>query len=194
MAGTLPVPSVTDDYAQRVTKDLSENRGEQERVRAELARLQDELARLEESEVLLTKMQEVLGGAPKPPTTKKGKSKVAAVPAARSNSETPTVKGRKSGRRAGAQKKASPRKLGEPTWLDRTTAYLADQSEPKSAAEVTSALAETHPERTVPVAVVRDSLEQGVARGRVERSKQGRSVFYTSVAAAASQNSDPAQS
>ncbi len=94
MAGTLPAPSVTDDYAQRVTKDLSENRGEQEHVRAELARLQSDLARLEESEVLLTKMQEVLGGAPKPPTTKKGKSKAAAVPAARSNSETPTVAAR----------------------------------------------------------------------------------------------------
>lgn len=194
MTGTLPAPSVTDDYAQRVTKDLSENRGEQERVRAELARLQSELARLEESEVLLTKMQEVLGGAPKPPTTKKRKSKAAAIPAARSTSETPTVKGRNSGRKAGAQKKASPRKPGEPTWLDRTTAYLADQSEPKSAAEVTSALAEAHPERTVPAALVRNSLEQGVAQGRVERSKQGRSVFYSSIAAAAPQSPDPAQS
>ncbi|MFI2471346.1 hypothetical protein ACH475_34060 [Streptomyces globisporus] len=194
MAGTLPVPSVTDEYAQRVTKDLSENRGEQERVRAEVARLQSELAALEESEVLLTKMQEVLGGAPKSLTKKKAKSKVAAVPAARFNSETPTVKGRKSGRKAGIQKKASPRKPGEPTWLDRTTVYLAAQSEPKSAAEVTSALADAHPERTVPAAVVRNALEQGVAQGRVERSKQGRSVFYTSIAAAAPESPDPVQS
>ncbi|WP_274036519.1 hypothetical protein [Streptomyces sp. MMBL 11-1] len=194
MAGTLPAPSVTDDYAQRVTKDLAENRGEQERVRAELARLQSELDELEKSEVLLTKMQEVLGGAPKPPTTKKGKSTVVAVPAARSQSGKSARKAQTSGRKAGAQKGTSPRKSGEPTWLDRTTAYLAGQSEPKSAAEVTSALAEAHPERTVPDAVVRNSLEQGVAQGRVERSKQGRSVFYTSIAAAAPQSPDPAQS
>ncbi|WP_331750931.1 kinetochore protein SPC24 (plasmid) [Streptomyces globisporus] len=191
MAETLPAPSVTDDYAQRVTKDLSENRGEQERVRAELARLQSELAELETSEVLLTKIQEVLGGAPKP--RPEGKSKAAAVPAARTNKETPTGKGRKSGREAGAQRKASPRTPGQPTWLDRTTAYLADQSEPKSAVEVASALAEAHPERTAPVPIVRNALEQGVAQGRVERSKQGRSVFYTSIAAEAPQSPDRAQ-
>ncbi|MEE1735041.1 hypothetical protein PUR49_00445 [Streptomyces sp. BE147] len=194
MAGTLPAPSVTDDYAQRVTKDLAENKGEQERVRAELARLQSELVELEKSEVLLTKMQEVLGGAPKPPTKKKGKSKAAAVPAARSNSEMSTKKAQTSGRMAGAQKGAPPRKSGEPTWLDRTTAYLAGQSEPKSAAEVTSALAEAHPERAVLAPVVRNALEQGVAQGRVERSKQGRSVFYTSIAAAAPESPDTAQS
>ncbi|MFJ1954509.1 hypothetical protein ACIOGT_25145 [Streptomyces microflavus] len=193
MAGTLPAPSVTDDYAQRVTKDLAENRGGQERVRAELARLQSELAELEKSEVLLMKMQEVLGGAPKSPT-KKAKSKTAAVPAARSNSGTSTRKAQTSGRKAGAQKGTSPRESGEPTWLDRTTAYLTGQSEPKSAAEVTSALAEAHPERTVPAAVVRNALEQGVAQGRVERSKQGRSVFYTSIAAAAPESLDPVQS
>ena len=193
MAGTLPAPSVTDDYAQRVTKDLAENKSEQERLRAELERLQSELTELEKSEVLLTKMQELLGGAPKTPTKKKGKNK-AAVPAARANSKTPTRKTRTSGRKAGAQKETSPRKPGEPTWLERTTAYLAGQSEPKSAAEVTSALAEAHPERTVPAAVVRNTLEQGVAQGRVERSKQGRSVFYTSIAAAAPKSPDPAQS
>ncbi|MFJ1662348.1 hypothetical protein [Streptomyces anthocyanicus] len=193
MAGTLPAPSITDDYAKRVTKDLAENKGEQERLRAELARLQGELAELEKSEVLLTKVQEVLGGAPKSPTKKKEKSK-AAVPAARSNSETSTRKARTNGGRAGAQRGTSPRASGEPTWLDRTTAYLTGQSEPKSAAEVTSALAEAHPERTVPAAVVRNALEQGVAQGRVERSKQGRSVFYTSIAAAAPESPDPAGS
>lgn len=186
MTVNLSVPSVTADYAQRVADDLSVNRGEQERVRAELDRLQDELVRLEESEQVLTKMQEVLGGAPKP-TAKQGKSrKTAAVPAARrSNTKTAAGKlGASSGRKA-AKKSASANKPGEATWLELTTAYLGGQSEPKSAAEVSSSLTEAHPERAVQVAVVRNALEQGVAQGLLERSKQGRSVFYSPTSAAA---------
>lgn len=70
---------------------------------------------------------------------------------------------------------------------DRVTSELAclgGQSEPRSAAEVAASLTEAHPERAVQVAVVRNSLEQGVAQGLLERSKQGRSVFYSPTAPA----------
>ncbi|MDP5315626.1 MULTISPECIES: hypothetical protein [Streptomyces] len=180
MSANLAVPSVTADYAQRVADDLSANRGEQERVRSELDRLQDELVRLEESEQVLTKMQDVLGGAPKQ-TAKQGKSRrTAAVPAARrSNAKTAAGKeGAASGRRT-PKKSASAKKPGEATWLELTTAYLGGQSEPRSAAEVSASLTEAHPERSVQVTVVRNALEQGVAQGLLERSKQGRSVFYS---------------
>lgn len=188
MSKNPPTPSITADYAQRVTDDLSANRSEQERVRAELARLQDELVRLEESEQVLTKMQEVLGTSPKQ-TTKKGKgSKTAAVPAARrSNGKTAAGKtGTTTGRKT-SKKAASPKKPGEPTWLELTTAHLTAQSEPKSAAEVSAALTEAHPERAVQVTVVRNTLEQGVAQGLFERSKQGRSVFYSPAVAVSAQ-------
>ncbi|WP_405901846.1 hypothetical protein OG696_40870 [Streptomyces sp. NBC_00656] len=183
MSANLAVPSVTADYAQRVADDLSANRGEQERVRSELDRLQDELVRLEESEQVLTKMQDVLGGAPKQ-TAKQGKSRrTAAVPAARrSNAKTAAGKeGAASGRRT-PKKSASAKKPGEATWLELTTAYLGGQSEPRSAAEVSASLTEAHPERSVQVTVVRNALEQGVAQGLLERSKQGRSVFYSPAA------------
>jgi hypothetical protein len=176
-----PNPSVTADYAQRVTDDLSANRSEQEHVRAELSRLQEELVRLEESEQVLTKMQEVLGG-----TSKKGKGrKTAGVPGARrANGRAAAGKAGATAGRKTSKKVASPRKPGEPTWLELTTAHLAGQSEPKSAAEVASALTEAHPERAVQVGVVRNTLEQGVAQGLLERSKQGRSVFYSQAPAA----------
>lgn len=183
MSANLAVPSVTADYAQRVADDLSANRGEQERVRSELDRLQDELVRLEESEQVLTKMQDVLGGAPKQ-TAKQGKSRrTAAVPAARrSNAKTAAGKeGAASGRRT-PKKSASAKKPGEATWLELTAAYLGGQSEPRSAAEVSASLTEAHPERSVQVTVVRNALEQGVAQGLLERSKQGRSVFYSPAA------------
>lgn len=184
MSTNLSVPSVTADYAQRVADDLSANRGEQERVRSELDRLRDELVRLEESEQVLTKMQDVLGGAPKQ-TAKQAKSrKSAAVPAARrSSAKTAGGKpGAADGRKA-AKKSASAKKPGEATWLELATAYLGGQGEPRSAAEVSDALTEAHPERTVQVTVVRNALEQGIAQGLLERTKQGRSVFYSPVPA-----------
>nr|WSW65167.1 hypothetical protein OG461_02585 [Streptomyces sp. NBC_00995] len=182
----LSVPSVTADYAQRVAEDLSANRAEQERVRSELDRLQDELVGLEESEQVLTKMQGVLGGAPTQ-TVKQGKSrKAAAVPAAR-RSNTKAAAGKSGSAASGRntpEKPAAAKKPGGATWLELTTAYLDGQSEPRSAAEVSASLAEAHPERAVQVTVVRNALEQGVAQGLLERSKQGRSVFYSPVPAA----------
>ncbi|MFD7859777.1 hypothetical protein ACFV6B_36670 [Streptomyces microflavus] len=177
MSTTPPIPSITADYAQRVTDDLSANRSEQERVRAELARLQEELVRLEESEQVLTKMQEVLRITPKKAAKKGQDGKATAVPAARpSNGGAGAITGRNTSKKA-----PSPKKPGEPTWLKLTTAHLTGQSEPKSAAEVSAALTEAHPERAVQVTVVRNTLEQGVAQGLLERSKQGRSVFYSPV-------------
>ncbi|WP_097873433.1 hypothetical protein [Streptomyces sp. ms184] len=185
MSGNLPVQSVTADYAQRVADDLVVNRSEQERVRSELARLQDELVRLEDSEQVLTKMQEVLGGTPKQTAKPRKGGKGAAVPAARgSNRKKAAGKAAVAAGRKASKKTASPKKAGEPTWLELTTAYLGGQSEPRSAAEVAASLTEAHPERAVQVAVVRNSLEQGVAQGLLERSKQGRSVFYSPTAPA----------
>ncbi|WP_097984107.1 hypothetical protein [Streptomyces sp. f150] len=185
MSGNLPAQSVTADYAQRVADDLAGNRSEQERVRSELARLQDELVRLEDSEQVLTKMQEVLGGTPKQTSKPRKGGKGAAVPAARgSNRKKAAGKAAVAGGRKASKKTASPKKAGEPTWLELTTAYLGGQSEPRSAAEVAASLTEAHPERAVQVAVVRNSLEQGVAQGLLERSKQGRSVFYSPTAPA----------
>ncbi|MFE9240580.1 hypothetical protein [Streptomyces sp. NPDC007007] len=185
MSGNLPAQSVTADYTQRVADDLAANRSEQERVRSELARLQDELVRLEASEQVLTKMQEVLGGTPKQTLKPSKSSKGAAVPAARgSNRKKAAGKAAVAAGRKASKKTASPKKTGEPTWLELTTAYLGGQSEPRSAAEVAASLTEAHPERAVQVAVVRNSLEQGVAQGLLERSKQGRSVFYSPTAPA----------
>lgn len=184
MSVSLAVPSVTADYAQRVADDLSANRGEQERVRSELDRLQDELVRLEESEQVLTKMQDVLGGASKQ-TAKQGKGrKTAAVPAARrSNTKTAAGKSGAAGGRKAAKESASTKKPGEATWLELTTTYLGGQGEPRSAAEVSASLTEAHPERPVQVTVVRNALEQGVEKGLLERSNQGRSVFYSPASA-----------
>ncbi|WP_406460277.1 hypothetical protein OHB07_00375 [Streptomyces sp. NBC_00111] len=202
MSKTTVTSTISKDYAQRITDDLSTNRGEQERVRTELTRLQGELLLLEEGEQVLVKMQEVLGDSSKPAARQGEGRTTASVPTARrprsrttsqkrsraSKPHTPTEAEAPAG---GATAKGS----SEPTWRELVTAYLNDQREPKSAAEVTAALTESNPQRRTQVTVVRNTLEQGVAHGLLERSKQGRSVYYSPVSTpAAAASVTPAES
>ncbi|MFJ8764075.1 hypothetical protein [Streptomyces clavifer] len=193
MSENTSTSTISADYAQRITDDLAANRSEQDRARAELTRLQDALVQLETGEQILVKMQEVLGGGSTKPAVRKSKDrKVAAVPAARSpKSRTASPKGARKQKAqadqgAPADGGAATKGAGDPTWRELVTGYLTTQREPKSAAEVTSALTESHPQRKTQVAVVRNTLEQGVAHGLLERSKQGRSVYYSPVSATTS--------
>ncbi|MEU6336262.1 hypothetical protein ABZ839_17740 [Streptomyces cellulosae] len=66
-----------------------------------------------------------------------------------------------------------------PKLVDLVRRHLDEQKEPRSAAEVATALGQAHPERTIKVTVIRSTLEGLVARNQAQRSKQGTSVFYT---------------
>ncbi|MGW2620129.1 hypothetical protein [Streptomyces sp. NPDC001500] len=116
----------------------------------------------------------------------------------KSAAKTSTVKAstaKASTAKAGTAKKDSERKEAAkpsgPTLVDLVRDHLARQSEPRSAAEIATALGETHPERTVKTTVVRTTLEGLVAKTQAQRTKQGSSVFYT--AADASEATAPAQ-
>ncbi|MGW7455017.1 hypothetical protein [Streptomyces sp. NPDC054787] len=193
MTTTTNVTRVQDDYAQQIASDLSTNQSAQEQTRKELERLQQELEELQEGEKVLLKMQEALGISAKPASASapaaKRNVKRAAVPAARSAggrgakkapepkaAATAAPRKRKAAGETEVKKEAS---TGGPSWLELVMATLAGQTEPRSAAEVTETITAAHPERKVQAAVIRNTLEQGVARGRLERSKQGRSVYYT---------------
>ncbi|MFC8225399.1 hypothetical protein [Streptomyces sp. NPDC057287] len=191
--------TVTAGYAQKVTEDLAVTKSEQERVRAELTRLQGELRQLEESEQVLVKMQVVLADAGESPSEQSKGGKKTSVPAARRAKSVSAqqkvarkAKPTKAGSETPAGKSVPAKGTGEETWAALASSYLAGQSEPKSAAEVSAALTEAHPQRKVQATVVRNALEQGVARGLLERSKQGRSVYYTPVDSTAS--AEPAAS
>ncbi|MFD3547299.1 hypothetical protein ACFWUW_17125 [Streptomyces sp. NPDC058655] len=196
---------VTDGYAQQIAGDLSANRTAQERARTELQRLQEELGQLEDGEKVLLKMQDALGIPAKPasPQAAKRGTKRAAVPSARSAvrgektaaaPSAPTAKSARAGKTAGKTAAKSPAKApvkaegkketGGPSWLELVTAAIVGQAEPKSAAEVAETVSAAHPDRKVQATIIRNTLEQGVARGILERSKQGRSVYYTPVGSA----------
>ncbi|MEU1600662.1 hypothetical protein ABZ468_50025 [Streptomyces sp. NPDC005708] len=70
-------------------------------------------------------------------------------------------------------------KAARPTLVELIRSHLTKQSEPRSAAEVTTALDTAHPERGVKTTVVRTTLEGLVAKNRAQRIKQGGSVYYT---------------
>ncbi|MCL3998734.1 hypothetical protein [Streptomyces lavenduligriseus] len=76
---------------------------------------------------------------------------------------------------ATADKKAGT----QPTLVDLVHEHLTGTNEPRSATEITAALSETHPQRSIKTTVVRNTLENLVAKGRAERSKQGSAVYYT---------------
>ncbi|MGI5365254.1 hypothetical protein [Streptomyces iakyrus] len=81
-----------------------------------------------------------------------------------------------------AAKATDSAKAPEPTLVELIRRHLAEQKEPRSAAEISTALGEAHPQRGIAAKVVRVTLEGLVAKSQAERSKQGRSVFYTAPA------------
>ncbi|GGX96759.1 hypothetical protein [Streptomyces anandii] len=83
--------------------------------------------------------------------------------------------------KAGKAAGAGGSRAGQPTLVELVRAHLSAQTEPRSAAEVTTALGQEHPDRKIQNTVVRTTLEGLVARNQAQRSKQGSSVFYTAV-------------
>lgn len=198
------VTSVTSQYATQVAQDLELNTKEQERIGAELSALQAQLRILQDDQSVLHSIQKTLGSRPastpttpetslpqqasgKNTTTRRAPSKTAAkAPSAKKT----TVQAKKE-KTQGAEPKSATASA-QPTLIGLIHTHLDQQKEPRSAAEVTSALAEAHPQRTIKSTVVRTTLENLVAKSQAHRSKQGGSVFYTSVAVQAATEKAPA--
>jgi len=78
-----------------------------------------------------------------------------------------------------AEPAAAKHAPAKPTLVELIRDHLGRQPEPRSSAEVATALAEAHPDREIKPKVVRTTVEGLVAKGQVQRTKQGSSVFYT---------------
>ncbi|MFJ2304029.1 hypothetical protein [Streptomyces sp. NPDC087787] len=189
---------MTSQYINQVTGDLEQNVKEQERITAEIAGLQQQLAALQHDHTVLVNMRQALGvagAAPEPASTgsatvpsprKKAtgepRGKATAEPrgkAKKAAAEQPTAKAKGRSARTPAAGKDVATKKAQPTLADLVRRHLTEQNEPRSAAEVATALGEAHPDRGIKTNVVRTTLENLVARSQAQRSKQGTSVFYT---------------
>lgn len=149
-------------YSSQLTRDLEENVQEQDRVRSEIETLQARLLTLQRDHTVLATMQQALeSGIP---------LQQVRLSAPSQGYDLPSVSA------AGTR-----RKQQTPTLVALIRRYLAEQSEPCSAAEVAAALSEAHPDRVIKTTVVRTTLEGLVARSSAQRLKQGHSVFYMSL-------------
>ncbi len=199
MSESVSASELTSQYAAQVRADLEHNAKEQQRLGAEIAALQEQLEAHQRNHAVLVSIQQAIGAAPasaEPAAPSVG----ATVPAPRTTKKTTEADATKRGRakktraasqpRRGTTKptaekgsgKAASTKATQPTLVDLIRNHLSEQSEPRSAAEITSALAQAHPDRSVKTTVVRTTVEGLVAKSQAQRSKQGSSVFYTASA------------
>ena len=199
MSQTMTAPTgVTSQYAAQVTADLERNAKEQERISGDIAVLQEQLGALQHDHSVLLNVRQALGIAVEP--VQLAADADATVPAPREEASAGSdadavrpararkarggakTKAKRQASRKSATQKPAARAAGAKgagaTLVELVGRHLAEQSEPRSAAEVTEALVQAHPERGIKSTVVRTTLENLVSRAQAQRSKQGRSVHY----------------
>ncbi|MDQ0947284.1 hypothetical protein QFZ24_001207 [Streptomyces phaeochromogenes] len=185
-------------YAAQVAADLERNTKEQERIGAEVAALQEQLSALEHDQSLLANLQRTLGTESLEQAGSSEKDSVPAKPSLPRQASAESKPGRRKKATASKPKKAAAKtpetkasapaaKL--PTLVELIHNHLGRQSEPRSSAEISTALAQAHPDRDIKPKVVRTTVEGLVAKGHVQRTKQGSSVFYTAAETSAADNS-----
>lgn len=173
---------LTSQYSAQVASDLERNLKEQENLSGEIEALQARLASVQHDHTVLVNLQQALGVPA--PTAAPATESAASVPAARKKTTGPSDSTKKTAtprKRTGKKTaaKASATSSASPTLVDLVREHLAGQGEPRSAAEITTALEQLHPERAVKTTVVRTTLEGLVAKSQAQRTKQGKSVYYT---------------
>ncbi|MFE7836940.1 hypothetical protein ACFU53_13070 [Streptomyces sp. NPDC057474] len=198
-------PSETTDlkaqYTAQVAADLERNAKEQDRLRGEIDALQDQLLSLQHDHTVLVNMQQALGGVTPEPVSAPEDVAAPSVPRQKTATET--------GKRTRAKKDTPPQgakqakkstaktevpKKSQPTLVELIRRHLTEQSEPRSAAEVATALSQAHPDRRIQTNVVRTTLEGLVAKSNAQRARQGSSVYYTSADAPEPTTPSPADS
>lgn len=185
MSESTTVTDLASQYAAQVAGDLEQNLKEQERISAEIAALQNQLAALKRDHDVLVNMRRAIDTTAASVPSAAGADD-AAVPAPRKKTAATSGSAKRSsgkvGRKSAARKpsaKASAGKTGRPTLVELVRGHLGEQREPRSAAEIATALGQAHPDRRISSTVVRTALESLVAKGQAQRTKQGTSVFYT---------------
>ncbi|MFC7266056.1 hypothetical protein [Streptomyces lutosisoli] len=190
-----PTTELTSQYSAQVANDLERNAKEQERISAEIDALQEQLRALRHDHTVLTNMQKALGSADTATQPAAEETAAPSVPRQKTDTEpgagkrarakkTPAVQDGKVAKKPASKKptavpEATAAKASQPTLVELIRRHLTDQSEPRSAAEIATALGQAHPGRTIKATVVRTTVEGLVAKSHAQRTKQGSSVYYT---------------
>ncbi|MFJ9588658.1 hypothetical protein [Streptomyces acidicola] len=176
-------------YTAQVAADLERNAKEQERLRVEIDTLKEQILALQQDHTVLVNMQQALGTVTTPEPAPAAEDVAAPAVPRQKNTAKPQAGKRTQPRKAtppGGSKtakksaaKAETAKADKPTLVELIRRHLTEQNEPRSAAEISTALSQAHPERDIKTKVVRVTLEGLVAKSHAQRTKQGSSVYYT---------------
>ncbi|MFF4243409.1 hypothetical protein ACFYY2_02915 [Streptomyces sp. NPDC001822] len=173
-------------YVEQAASDLEQNRRRQQELSEKIKMLQQEESLLVDI-LNLAKRFERSSDAPSLPgqtqaeTARDGAGAVseAAEPLGGATGR-PATGARTQPRRA--DQKAAGRGISRQPLLGRVLMdLLATHDGPRLAKELRDELLEKHPDRTPTPQVVRNTLESLVAKGRIQRHKQKRSVMYSLV-------------
>ena len=188
---TAVATGLTSQYIAQVAGDLESNVKEQERIGAEIAALQEQLTALQQDQSVLVNVQQALGITHEPDRSAAA-AESTVVPSPQQKTEAAPPRKRRARKTTAPQESTTAKKpaahkptpttgtaKARPTLVELIRRHLAEQNEPRSAAEISTALSQAHPERGIKTKVVRVTTEGLVAKSQAQRTKQGASVFYT---------------
>jgi hypothetical protein len=179
-------------YVAQAASDLEENRRRQKELAEKITVLKQEEALLTDILNLAEGYEEFADATSLPeqvqdePAVAKAKHAPVGAAAGRSTptKTAKTAKSAKSAKKATAittAKSGAKGKSHQPLLGDLLAELLGRYEEPRPAKELRDELLEKHPDRNPTPQVVRNTLESLVAKGRIRRHKQQRSVMYTLV-------------
>ena len=163
----------------QAASDLEENRRRQQELGEKIKLLEQEEALLVDILNLAERYEGMSEPSPLPeqaqeePGLTGAKSRQASVP---SRAGTPS---RHAARTRTTTRAAAKGKSRQPLLGDLLLSLLGGHDEPRLAKELRDELLSKHPDRNPTPQVVRNTLESLVAKGRIRRHKQQRSVLYT---------------
>lgn len=169
-------------YVEQAASDLEKNRQLQQELARRLDMLKQEEALLVDILTLAERYEGFLGEAPLP---RQKRQEAALVGNTTRDGAGDTSRKRPPARQAkaagGPGAKEKPRR---PLLGDVLAELLGEYTEPRLAKELRDELLEKHTDLAPTPQVVRNTLESLVAKGRIVRHKQQRSVMYTLVESA----------
>ncbi|MET7988738.1 hypothetical protein [Streptomyces sp. NPDC005281] len=181
----LRTTELATQYVAQVAADLERNAKEQARISAEVEELQERLSTLQSDHSVLVNIQRALASSGPAATTAPAAPDQASLAPLRSKlKKVAAADGKKAALKKTAVKtsKATASPAARSSLVDLVRNHLDQAGEPRSAAEITTALTAAHPDRSFKTTVVRTTVENLVAKSQAQRTKQGSSVFYTAVA------------
>lgn len=187
--------------SQRIADHQASIASERAHVLTRIEQLKAHLAELDRESALLTQLlnAEAPSGAdvtvdahlplvetPATPVAPASVVEDASVPRPRGRTSSGGKRSRRGGNAAKSQRGTkvgarSAQRDSQPTLVALVQAILGETHEPRLVREVAATLAEKHPDRAATNQVVRNTLENLVAKGLAERERKQGSVFYTGV-------------